>query len=242
MKLIKFLFLVILFNGASHIHADLGMHNFQINVGGGYLSSAVPHSFYASDLGFSIEVPEFDFDGPVFKAEIAYLLHGVHSSGVVNGLDIRANFMMSWRKGEVLRNPTGEITQSGQSLGGGFQVAYTLGAQLKDGSRLMFDIIGFGISSHRYDVTRTIDYADDRDSKTKNLGITSSIASEYILPGVHYISKSGLTIGVRNIIQIPLYNDNAYVSNERMYHYSSYNLMPYSDFITSAYVGFTFGK
>ena len=241
MKLIKFLFLVILFNGASNIHADLGMHNFQINVGGGYLSSEVPYSTYRSDLGFSVDVPNFNFGGPVFKAEIAYLLHGVHSSGVVNGLDIRANFMMSWRKGEVLRNPTGEITQAGQSLGGGFQVAYTLGAQLKNGSRLMFDIIGFGISSHRYDVTRTIDYADDRNSKTKNLGITSSIASEYILPGVHYISKSGLTIGVRNIIQIPLYNDSAYESNERM-PYRSYNIMPYSDFITSAYVGFTFGK
>jgi len=240
MKLIKVLFLVILFNGASNIHAGIGTHNFQINVGGGYLSSAVSHGYYSSDLGFSVQIPEFDFDGPVFKTEIAYLLHGVHSSGVVNGLDIRANFMMSWRKGLVLHNPTGKIIQSGKSLGGGFQIAYTLGAQLKNGSRLMFDIIGFGVSVHKYDVTRTIDYADNRNSKTKNLGITSSISSEYILPGVHYISKSGLTIGIRNIIQIPSYNSGDY--NDSQEYHSPYNVMPYSDFITSAYVGFTFGK
>ena len=237
MKLIKILFLVILFNGASNIHADIGTHNFQINVGGGYLSSSVYDQLVSSDLGFYVDVPGYDFNGPIFRTEVAYLLHGVRPSGLVNGLDIRANFTMSWRKGLVLQNPTGKITQSGQSLGGGFQIAYTLGVQFKSGSRLMFDILGFGASMNKHDITRTINYTDDRDSKTKNLGISTSVSSEYILPGIHYISKGGLTIGVRNFIRMPLYGAYSHDNS-----HGSYEVMPYAEFITGAYVGFTFGK
>ena len=237
MKLIKILFLVILFNGASNIHADIGTHNFQINVGGGYLSSSVYDQLVSSDLGFYVDVPGYEFNGSIFRTEIAYLLHGVRPSGLVNGLDIRANFTMSWRKGLVLQNPTGEITQAGQSLGGGFQIAYTLGVQFKSGSRLMFDILGFGASMNKHDITRTINYADDRDSKTRDLGISTSVSSEYILPGIHYISKGGLTIGVRNFIRMPLYGAYSHDNS-----HGSYEVMPYAEFITGAYIGFTFGK
>ena len=233
MKLIKVLFLVILFSGASNIHAAIGMHNFQFNIGGGYSAGSIGNRLVSSDLGFRVDVPGYTFNGPIFKTEIAYLLHGVRPSGLVNGLDIRANFIMSWKEGIVVKNPTGDITQSGTSLGGGFQVAYTLGTQLKNGSRVMFDIIGFGMSVHNNDAARTINYTDDRASKTKDLNISTSISSEYILPGVHYISKGGLTIGVRNILKI-----SSYTSHD----VSPLNVMPHLEFITGGYVGFTFGK
>ena len=97
----------------------------------------------------------------------------------------------------------------------------------------MFDIIGFGASIHKNDATRTINYVDDRDSKTKNINISTSVSSEYILPGVHYISKGGLTVGVRNILQM-----SAYTSDD----VSPLEVMPHLEFVTGAYVGFTFGK
>lgn len=229
MKLIKVLFLVILFNGVSNIHADIGTHNFQINVGSGYSTGFIGSGLVASEnLDYRVNVPGYRFGGAIFKTEIAYLLHGVRPNGLVNGLDIRANFMMSWKEGLILRNPTGEISQSGTSLGGGTQIAYTLGTQLKNGSRVMFDILGMGVSVHQNNVTRTINYKDGRNSKTKDVCNNTSISFEYILPGINYISKGGLTIGVRNILTISAHGN--------------FDILPFVGFVTGAYVGFTFGK
>lgn len=227
MKLTKMLFLVILFRIGSNTYADIGTHNFHINIGGGYLIGSTQDRLIRSNLGFYVDVPGFDFNGPIFKTEIGYLLHGVKANGLVNGLDIRANFTMSWRKGLVIENPTGRITQLGNSLGGGLQITYTLGAQLKNGNRIMFDIIGFGVSFHQYNITQSIHYNDGKASKTKNLEIPSSFSSEYILPGIHFISKNGITIGIRNILKM---------SRSDQY------FMPNFDFSTDAYIGMTFGK
>lgn len=191
----KYLLLAMLLLVNNSLYAKLGRHNLQVNVGGGF-SSLIMLPTMGSATQFS--------KGGGLTVELGYLLHSVRESGIIHGFDLRADFTMGFLSGkQELLLLTGSwpffaiVTgnQTTQNMYGGFAMTYTVGRQLTSG-RLMFDVIGFGIT---YGVA---DYTLTYKSATPLSSTASGIAAQFVFPGVQYIMNNGFTFGWRNKFKI----------------------------------------
>ena len=194
----KYLLSTLLLLASNVSYAKLGRHNLQVNVGGGMSSLIIQPAIFGANK-------ETHFNtGGGFTIELGYLLHSVRESGIIHGFDLRADFTMGFTSGKqnvVLSGGLFPIiavgTQDATSLYGGFAMTYTLGRQLTSG-RLMFDVIGYGMTYG------SVDYTLEYKNLIPLSGSASGIAMQYILPGVQYIMNNGLTIGWRNKFKLNL--------------------------------------
>ena len=224
-----------LFVFSTFSYAAIGTYNFLVGVGGGYRTSEIYNPMDELPSGFYVEVPGYNFNAPIVRVDLGLPLHFTpHKSGLVHSLDIRANFTASFAKGTALDTDNGKIEQKINSLGGGGQIVYGLGVALGDdkasASKLVFDIFGLGFSVASDKAERTLTYTDgNKPSRTlKDSRVSATI--EYIVPGIHYFDKSGLSLGIRNTVQIFGYND-----------FEDNNVdFPSSAFTSYAYIGYTF--
>lgn len=180
----KYLLVALLLLASNMSYAELKRHNLQVNVGGGP-SYLFPRF---SDLFTRISETEFNAGGG-FTVELGYLFHSVRASGLVHGFDLRADFTMGFTSGE-----TDLILSGTQSLYGGIAMTYTLGWQSFLG-RLMFDVIGYGITYSSTESVLTYSTLTETEK-------VSGIVAQYVLPGLQYIMPNGLTIGLRNKFKI----------------------------------------
>lgn len=206
------------------LYSKIGMNNFMVSVGGGYQGGFISGHKISSDQGFYTESPAYFMQGGSFSAELGYILSGVTKKlGVVNTLDIRGNFSMSWLKGNVAQNSLGQVEQQSQSIGGGVMLVYGLGFAIgkpsKDARRVVFDFLGGGYSWNAVMSTRKLHSSTENSSDV--------VTVEYILPGAYYMDRSGFMIGVRNTLKLAL-------TDELIHPSISYNM--------NAYIGFAFGK
>ena len=217
-------------------YATIGNHNFLIGIGGGYNRSEIYGEMDDLPSDFYVKVPGYELNSPLVRVDLGVPLHWApHKNAFVHALDIRANFTASFANATALDTSSGEIKQQIISFAGGVQAVYGIGVVFGEnkvtGSKLIFDVLGYGIGIGSSYAERTLTYADSsKDSKTlKDNKISTK--SEIIVPGIHYFDKSGLTVGLRNSFQFTQYIDLDRDSN-----------MDYPDFAftTYAYIGYTF--
>lgn len=216
-------------------HADIGNYNFLLGIGGGYSTSEIYRYPDKLPSGFYVNIPDYKLHAPIVRVDLGFPLHWTpHNNALVHALDIRANVTASFAKGTALETSGGKIEQKVNSLGGGAQVVYGLGVAFGDdkvsGSKLVFDIFGFGLSMASDKAERTLTYTDSSRSNQTLNDSRISAKTEYIVPGIHYFDKSGFTIGLRNTFQLYAYNslDDNNVD------------FPDSAFTTYIYIGYTF--
>jgi len=229
------LVLITLFTFSAASYATIGNHNFLIGIGSGYSTSQIYSDMDELPSGFYVDIPGYELNAHIVRVDLGFPFHWApHKNSLVHALDLRANFTASFAKGTALDTSSGKIEQKINSFGGGAQAIYGLGVVFGDdkvsGSKLVFDIIGFGFSIANDKAERTLTYTDSsKPSQTlKDSRISSKM--EYIVPGIHYFDKSGFTIGLRNTFQIFDYNslDDSNVD------------FPSLAFTTYAYIGYTF--
>ena len=224
MKRITLLCALLIMSSISY--AEIGRHNLQINIGGGYqnLRSPNPNSFLA--LIFSpleIPFPETIMNGGTFTIDVGYLFHSVRQNNWIHGLDLRANFSVALFDGTHKGPVIGDFDQNSDRLSGGFAMIYTFGHQLKSG-RLMFDIIGYGLNYSTMNTERS-------QNNVTTATYTEIIAMQYIFPGVQFIMNNGLTIAWRNKFEIDLIGTGADKTLSNLYGIT-----------TAVTFGFTFGS
>lgn len=229
------LVLITLFTFSVSSYAAIGNYNFLIGIGGGYSTSQIYNSFEQLPSGFYVDMPIYELNAAVVRVDLGLPLHWApHKNALVHALDIRANFTASFAKGTVLDTSSGKIEQKINSFGGGGQIVYGLGVAFGDdkisGSKLVFDILGFGLSVASDNAERTLTYTDSSKSSQTLKDSRVSTKIEYIVPGIHYFDKSGLTLGLRNTFQFIGYNS----LNDSKVDFPSVT------FTTYAYIGYTF--
>lgn len=243
----KLLFVFItLFAFQANSYAATGNYNFLLGIGGGYSASHIYNTFDnpSSDVlldelssSFLVDAPSYELYTPVVRIDLGFPLHWApHKNNLVYALDIRASFTASFAQGTALDTSSGKIEQKINSFIGGGQAVFGLGATFGSGNdkisgnKLVFDILGLGLSIASDNAERTITYTDSsKASKTlKDSRVSARI--EFITPGIHYFDKSGFTIGLRNSFQLV-----DYIS-------SGNNDVDFPDFAfnTYAYIGYTF--
>ncbi len=217
MKRITLLFTLLVISTISY--AEIGRHNLQINIGGGYqTASRGGRDAYTTDYWWgsihSPARPEVSVDGGMFTFEIGYLFHSVRKNDMVHGFDMRASFSMSFLKGDYDKI----YDQTFEKIYGEFAMAYTLGRQFETG-RLMFDILGVGVAFGAADTKYYLNGSEALEGRN-----SLSVGVYYILPGIQYMMNNGFTIGWRNKFELLNF---------------SHLLLGFNTAVT---VGFTFGS
>ena len=239
-------FMLSLFISTAFSYAAIGNYNFLIGVGGGYKTSEIYGGLddLSSSSDFYVDMPSYELNAPVVRVDLGLPLHWApHKHAFVHALDLRANFTASFARGTVLDTTAGKIEQKINSIGGGIQAVYGIGVVFGDkvsGSRLVFDLLGFGFSMASEKAERTLTYTDSsKSSKTLKEHRVSTAKMEYIVPGIHYFDKSGFTVGLRNSFQMFDYS-----SPDNVFDYSNLDNssidFPLAAFTTYIYVGYAF--
>ena len=217
-------------------YAAIGNNNFLIGIGGGYSRSEIYGGMDELPSDFYVEVPSYELNTGIVRLDLGVPLHFTpHKNNFVHALDIRANFTASFTEGTALDTSAGEIEQKINSFSGGVQAVYGIGVAFGEdkvtGTKLIFDLLGYGVSIGSSYAERTLTYTDSSKSSRTLKDNEVYTKMEVIVPGLHYFDKSGFTVGLRNTFQFTQYIDLDYDSN-----------MDYPDFaFTSyAYIGYTF--
>ena len=180
-------------------YAEIGRHNLQINIGGGYQKGTRGgREAYTTDFWWgsihSPARPAVSLDGGMFTLEVGYLFHSVRNNDRVHGFDMRAGFSMSFLEGDYDKI----YDQTFEKIYGEFAMTYTLGCQVESG-RVMFDIVGVGLTFGSTDTKFYLNGVESLEGeKVFNIGM------QYVFPGVQYMMNNGFTIGWRNKFELNL--------------------------------------
>lgn len=230
----KYLLGILVFLFKNSMYATLGYNNVMISLGGGYSTGQIASKNIPTLGEYYVDNPGYEISGGTLTVEVGYLLQGVtYKNGIVNSLDIRANFSTAWLNNTVYSDPRGHISQQGIQLGGGGMIAYGLGVVTEEeiseqSSRIIFDITGIGFSRSNIPFTKTLYFNDSsKPTQSKSFNV-NTFALEFVLPGMYYIHRTGFMVGWRNTLQMNLEAD----SGE----------LPFFNYKANFYLGFVFGN